>query len=479
MNAKDLSLRFGLVHLLARRFGFMLCAQWGSSLLVIVFTVLLARTGPEILGLFTLALAMSILVTMITGAGFENYLIPRFSERRVDKRNLLAQTWLLQACLFLVSLALLALVCIILGYDNEKSLLIFLIAAGMGPIAMSKSFFALCRVQGRHDTEMRIRVPAGLAGSLFGIVALLLEAPLPVIFCFKLLEALVLFMLIGVALRWRLDLIAVKFGAWTNKWRDGFLFTGISVCGLLYNKLNLYLLDQYSGSYDLGLYSAPWEMIDTISALISGALIERVLFPLMAEQWRKDSAAFMRCNRISLQCMLLLGLFTSYLLFMEGDRLLTLIYGAQYHQAAALLYAQIPCILAAFLHNLAACMLLSTQRYRIVFLIYVSGLVWNIILCVTLIPVHSALGASFAITGTKLWMACLTVGFSIYCGLGFQLRPILIAAAAAVLAWGLYDGSLHYMPRREAAEAIGLVPLLALAGWWIRSAVAQQAKQTK
>ncbi|MDR1686304.1 MAG: oligosaccharide flippase family protein [Desulfovibrio sp.] len=451
---------------LSRRFGFMVCAQWGSGLLSGVFMILLARSGPETFGLFTLAAALGMLVAMVTGAGFDSYLVPLLSENRADKRGILLHTLRIQLRLMFLSLALLAFLCFCLGYGLEKTRVILIVAGGMGPLSASQSFFALCRVQGRQDTEMRIRVPAAFAGSLFGIGALLLDAPLPVTACFKLAEASVVFLCIAPLLRRRSGIYAPRTGTRHPRGRDAMIFAGIAVCGLLYNKLNMYMLDYGSGAYALGLYNAPWELVDGLSILISGALIEKVMFPLMAGQWNKDRASFMRLNNFSVKCLLLLGLVSGYPLFTEGDRILDLIYGQTYLEAAGLLRAQLPCITASFLHNLAVCMLLSMGLHRQVFVVYLAGLALNIALCAMLIPAQEAWGAAWAISGTKTFMAACTVGLAMRRGLEFRPAHLCGAAAAVLAALGVHSFCLPILPR-EAAELLGFLPLLVPAALWL------------
>lgn len=453
---------------LTRRFGCMIVAQWGSGFMAALFTVLLARGGTEAFGLFSLAMALGVLVTMLTGAGFENYLVPRLTDGRVAMRRVLMQSLGLQSVLLLASMALLALLCALLGYGAGKSLLVLLIALGMGPAAMAQSFFALCRVLGRQGTEMRIRVIAACAGSAFGIVCVWQGAPLALTACFKIVEALVLWLLIARALRWRFSGFAANWGDWAGHWRDGLLFFGIAVCGLLYNKLCLYMLDHYSGSSALGLFNAPWEIVDGLCILISGALIEKVMFPLMAGQWKKDRAAFLRLNSVAVRCLLLLALGASFLFYAEGDRILALIFGAQYAPATAVFKAQLLCIPAAFLHNLAACMLLSMHIYRAVFVIYLCGLAVNIVLCLACIPAFGALGAAFAISGTKALMMCATMGLALRFGLVLEAKQVGAALLAALLAFGILGASPAALPR-EAAESLALLPLLALAWLWLPS----------
>lgn len=456
------------LKLLGKRFGYMAFAQWGSGLLAGLFILFLARTSAEAFGLFALAMALGVLVTMLTGAGFENYLVPKLSGGRVAMRRVLLQSLVIQAVLMVFSLVLLGLLCAALGYEGGKTLIIMLIAAGMGPAAMAQSFFALCRVLGRQDTEMRIRVAAGFCGSMYGILALWLGASLPLVALFKLVEAAVMWLLIAVSVRWRFAGFSGGWRDWALSWRDGMFFFGIAVCGLLYNKLCFYMLDHYGGSRAVGLFNAPWEIVDGLCILVSGALIEKVLFPLMASQWRKDAGAFARMTRVTVRCLILLGLFAGYFFWAEGDRILPLLYGEEYAGTNTLLRVQIPCILAAFLHNLAACMLLSMRLHRPVFLAYASGLLVNIILCLTLIPEYEALGAAWAISGTKVWMMLVTVALAMRFGLALGKRQIGAALLAAGAAWaGLFvlQGAMW----REAAEIAAVLPLLVLAAAWIPS----------
>jgi O-antigen/teichoic acid export membrane protein len=403
----------GTARLLAGRFGYVFCAQWGSSLLTGVFLIVLARSGPELYGFFTLAMALGALVNLATDAGLKDYLVPLLAARRAPVRRILARALLLQTALFLAALAVLALLCPLLDYGPQKSAVILPVAAGMGMYAALQSFFVLCRVRGRQDTEMRVTVPASLAGSLFGIACLLLGAPPPLIACFRLVESSVAAILIGRTLRWRLGGFPAAPRQWIGEWRQGLSFTGMAVCALLYNKLNMYVLDSSAGAYALGLYNAPWEVVDGLSVLVSGAFLSKVIFPHLAGLWEKDRPAFRRACAVLGGGLPLFGALLCCALGAAGESLLPLVFGEEYLASAPLLRAQLPCLPAAALHNLAACMLMCMRHFRPLLLAYCSGLVCNIILCWLLIPGGGALGAAWAISGTKIWMAACSSGLAL------------------------------------------------------------------
>ena len=133
----------GPLRVLAGRFGYVLCAQWGSSLLTGLFLILLARSGPELFGFFTLAMALGALVSLATDAGLKDYLVPLFSEKGANMRRVLARAWCIQTVLLLFSLAVLALLCPLLGYGPQKSVVVLLVSAGIGLNTAVQSFFVL------------------------------------------------------------------------------------------------------------------------------------------------------------------------------------------------------------------------------------------------------------------------------------------------------------------------------------------------
>jgi O-antigen/teichoic acid export membrane protein len=154
-----------------------------------------------------------------------------------------------------------------------------------------------------------------------------------------------------------------------------------------------------------------------------------------------------------------------YLLFVESDRILVLIYGPHYAQASLTQRLLTPCVATAFLHNLAAYALISMQRQRLLLWFYVSGLALNVLLCIFLIPSFKLEGAALALTLTKVWVALLTVGFFQYAARPMNCKQWILLAGTGCAAFGLWQGLGPYVPR-ELAELAGLAPLLILFWLW-------------
>ena len=350
----------------------------------------------------------------------------------------------------------------VLGHSVQKCLILLLVSAGMGLSAMAESFFVLCRTRGRQDVEMRIRIPSSLLGSAHGLACVLLGLPLPVLALFKLVEAACQGLFISRALAWRLPWPRLS-KAWIGNWAHSLTFAGMAICAILYNRCNLYVLDALNGETAVGWYNVSWEIVDGICSLVSGALLGKVVFPFLARQWATDQQAFGRISLAMGRCLLGMSLVPMYILLVEGDRIVPLIFGSQYHPSVSVLHALLPAIPAAFLHNLAAYMMISMGRVRELLAVYVSGLAVSLLLCFVLIPEAGALGAGWVISGTRTWMALGTVCFAALTVPCLSRKHLLGAVAASLAAWAGHSLLAPHLAR-EWAELAGLFPLLFLVG---------------
>ncbi len=450
-----------------KRLGYILGAQWTRDLSWTIFTILLARYSQEILGQIVLALTYGYLVKTIVDVGLNDYLLSSFSRGEEHPRALLGEVSWLKACVLLPVLCVLWSITGQQDYGWQLRLMVLLIATGFGLDAICDSFFALCQARGRQDVEMRIRIPAALLGIGFGIACVLCKASPLVIAIYKPIESLLclgfaLFALHrnpfhGFGLAQLQDLV--------RKMKSGLIFTGMAVCAMFYNKINVIFLKRYGGDAEVGGYGVAWEMVEGLATLVSGALLGKVIFPLLARLWKENQVKFCRLAGQTARSLWAAALPVIFVICVESDRILPLIYGSQFETAVPAQRLLTPCLATAFLHNLAAYAMIGMGRHVLLFFFYLSGLVVNIICCFWLIPASPLTGCALALTITKVWVAILTVSF-------FQVkaRPMsgvqwLLMLVTGLVSVTLYLLTLPYLPR-ECAEILGLLPLLGLLWKW-------------
>ena len=157
-----------------------------------------------------------------------------------------------------------------------------------------------------------------------------------------------------------------------------------------------------------------------------------------------------------------------FVLFIESDRIITLVYGPNYPEAIWLQKLLAVTVVFAFMHNLAALLMISMRLQRLLLIFYLGGLAFNLVWCTLVIPRAPLLGAALAMVLTKGGVAILTVSFC-QRRLGLILRRPLLQLGLTVLLGALLYLLGHGRLPREAAEALALAPTLLLAGrWWRR-----------
>ncbi len=450
-----------------QRLGYMLGAQWTRDVTWTLFTIILARHSPDVLGQIMLALSFGYIVRLVADVGLNDFLISTFARRENRPLQLLgAITWLKLALLG-VALVGTWLFTGWQGYTHELRLTVMAIAGGLGLDALSDSFFALCQARGRQDVEMRIRIPSALLGIGTGIILVLFDAPPVYIALYKPLESIILIIIALKALG-RNPLVGLRFGGMAliaSQWRNGIVFTCISACAILYNKINVLFLKKYGGDAAVGAYSVAWEVVDGLSVLVSTTLLAKVVFPEMAKLWDNNRAAFQKLTGQTARSLWAASMPLIYIICVESDRILTFIYGDSYDVAVMAQRILTPCIATAFLHNLAAYAMISMRHHRILLLFYASGLALNVVLCTYFIEKMPLEGAALAITLTKVWVAVCTVSFFQYKAKPLSLWQWAVVVLVPSLAFSLWWFLLP-IAGRLVAEVSGLIPLLALLWVW-------------
>jgi O-antigen/teichoic acid export membrane protein len=439
-------------------------AQWVRDSLHTLFLIILARMSTTSYGGFMLAFGLGQFILFLGEFGLNQPLVTALNRRYGRPGDVLFQYTLIKAVLFLVGVMGVTGVALQQGYDTGLVHLVLVISLGLGLEPLAGTFFVACRVRGRQDQEALIRAIAAVLGYGWAFGTLLAGAGPVVVGLFKVVENGA--NLIGgiVVVRGWERLTGLRLGRrglariWGTT-RHGLVFLIMALAAITYNKSNLFFLQRAGGEQAVAMYSVTWELVDGVSVLICSLLLSNVLYPLFTKLWRTERDEFHRLALTAFQWLLALSLPVVFVLAAESDRFIGLIYGPAYGEAIWMQKYLAPTVICAFLHNLAAYLMLSQGKERLLLVIYVGGLMVNLALCTTLIPVNPLAGAAYAILLTKAVVAVATVG---YCqktiGL-FTLKTLAPIVLAAGLGAGLYLG-LRPVVWRELAEGAAIAPML-------------------
>ena len=116
-----------------RRLGYILGAQWTRDLSWTLFTILLSRQDPFLLGQIMLALGYGYLVKTAADVGLNEFLLSSFARRDARPTVLLGEVLWLKCALLVIALGVTW--CIVASkanYSPELRLIVLCIAAGFG-----------------------------------------------------------------------------------------------------------------------------------------------------------------------------------------------------------------------------------------------------------------------------------------------------------------------------------------------------------
>lgn len=453
-------------HRILKKFAYLLSARWLREGLGIIFFVLLARRSATTYGEFITAISLGAILLQVGEFGLNLPLVSLLTDKDRVPGAALGQVLLLKGVLLVGALGGALVFIHWQGYAPALRQVMLVIGGGVALEALASTLFVGFQVEGRQDLEGRIKALGTGVGLGYGILTLALgAAPLTIAF-YKLIETLV-FLAAGAYLL--LPRIPLRWPSLKGIWRiaqRGLVFALIEIVAILYNKANIFFLQHYGGTDGVAQYSVTSQTVESVSGIVANLLLQSVLFPLFVKLWEVDKSQVTRLAQNSARWLLAAALPLMFVLAVESDRIIILIYGPHYQAAVWLQKILVITVLCGFLHNLAALLMISMRRERLLLVYYLVGLGVNLLSCRLLIPAIPLLGAALAIIITKVAVASLTLS---HCQRHLSLIP---KESLINIAWTSLAGLLLYflgrphLPR-ELAEALALAPILTLTyHWW-------------
>jgi O-antigen/teichoic acid export membrane protein len=447
-------------HRIFTKLASLLSARWLTEILQTLFFIYLARLSTSTYGELMLAISLGSILRLIAEFGLNLPLVGLLHQKEGDSQGVLSQVFILKTGL--LTLAFLGAVGFVYWQQYAAPLrnFVLIISLGMGLEALSTTFFTALQVQGRQPLEGKVRALAAIIGYGYGFAALFWGAPFLAVAFYKPLEILITLVggVLGVGVRGLLRWPSLaSLGATL---RGVLIFALLEVTAVIFNKANVFFLQKYGGSEQVAQYSATWQMVDGCSTIAANLILQSILFPLFVKFWDVDRREVALLARASARWLVGIALLSMIVLAAESDRLIPIIFGPHYSDAVWLQRYLVITILFSFLHNLAGFLLISMRLERLLVIVYLGALAFNLVFCWLVIPRSPLLGAAWAMILTKGGMALVTFGFIQRRLKVFPLEDFLVAAGTTLASLLLFWLSLFVLRRGWAL----LVCVLALFG---------------
>jgi O-antigen/teichoic acid export membrane protein len=347
----------------------------------------------------------------------------------------------IKAVLTAVSMAAVVIMAFFRGFSVSMGLILFLIALGFALEAVAETFFAGLRVRGRQDKEARIKIIGSLVSHGYGLLAAAVGLPPVMISLFKVISGTVrIWFGIGDYISHYASGIrmAPRWGAVWNMFRAALVFAMIDILGIIYNKTNVFFLENATGVKGVAYYSATWILVDPVSVVASEQLLGWVIFPLLASLWWSSRDQVRQLVRRNAQWLMVMAFPIMFFLYAEAGFLIGLIYPAEYKDAVWMQQYLVWTILFSFESNLFRYVMMVAGAANILLVFQALGTILNLVFNWVLVKPFGLAGGCLVIILTKLVMMVMTF---LYCQLRFHFfrwYDFLFPIVLAVVSLGLF-----------------------------------------
>jgi O-antigen/teichoic acid export membrane protein len=385
----------------------MVISRFGAQGLVVIFTVLLARRlGSDGLGEYAFITAVIYVANAMTTFGTDMLLIREIAAK--DDSSLLPSALALQLILSTIFIGIVFLFGGNIPHqsvETVKGLEIYSLA--LIPLAFFTVFTTALRGKQRMGSYALLNLTASalqvgiiffLQGKnivLLSILLLSIQTILAVlagIICTTVIQ--------GFWLGWQLTgihiLMLVKKTA---------IIALLTLVGMLYQKISLYMLSTMSDASNTGLFSAAIRIVE--ASKIGHLAVFTVLYPAMAEASSDGGTYWINGFKRPLVFLLAGATAFSFILSVFAVPLVNLLYGPSFYSSVVVLRILSWTLLPYTINSILTLAFLSTGKEKSVILTLSFGLIVLIALNVRLIPIAGIVGASWAVIAAETVQAGL------------------------------------------------------------------------
>ncbi len=362
--------------------------------LIIIYAA--RRLGVESYGIFSYALGLSALFSILADAGLSSILTREASRDASWLEKSIGTAFVIKMTLVALSFALVAFVAPFFSTVRGAAILMPLAAFLIAFDALREFAFSITRAKERMEIEAAISLTTGIGITVFGFGALWLS-PNPM--------SLMLGYVIGSALGFFLAAFLLrKYVAhfWENfDWtlakkliREAMPFALMGLLGALTINTDTIMIGWLRSATEVGFYSAaqrPVLLIYMISSLLSTSI-----FPVIAKLAHKDDERM----RVILEKTVSISLLIALPIFVGGiilsPQIVSFLFGPEYISIATTFATLLFTIVLLFPASAILNTVFAYNKQKILVILMIVGSFGNVILDYLLIPNFGILGSAFA-----------------------------------------------------------------------------------
>ncbi len=436
------------VRTIAKNTIFLLASQAISILILLFYTSFTLRyLLPEGFGLLSLAISVTNLFIFFTDPGLGTLMTREIARDRSLISKYLGNLAVIRVALSVLTFVLIAVFANLRGYPQQTIYVVYIMAVATVLYAFNGLFNSVFQAYEKMEYQSIGNVLNSvviLAGSLyavqqhlgvveFAMVTLIADL---VLLIFSFLVCTLLFPLPKLEFDWVFSKAALT---------EALPFGISGVFMTIYYSVDSVILQSMHGDTVLGWYSASSRLIRYLAILPQ--IISVTIFPAMARFHLSSKDSLMLISEKYLKYMLVLGIPMGVGTTILADKIIYTFAGPDYTESIPAMQILIWSMVFVFAGASLTRLFESANKQRLVTRITGVGMVLNVALNLTLIPLFSYIGSSIAVVLTELSMLSLLV-YSIY-RLGYELparkllgiilKVIVASTLMGLVIWYLHD----------------------------------------
>ena len=347
-------------------------------------------------GKYTYIIEFISIFAFFSDGGFTQHIIKESSQNPDKVQRIYSKA---QSAQLLISAAMLVLILGISYPVNSLKDFYYLSVFGLSVVisACFAPMLAIFVASGRKDLIFYKDVALSALKLLFMLAGIYYKAPLGYFIYLGFINCFVLLMLLLYA-RYKKEFdylfkLKIDFAGSFAFIKQGLLFTALMAANVIYNKIDIIMLEKMTGSMEVGYYSGATRFIYPFM-FISGAFMTAI-FPSLAKQ-AEDKDKFKSIQYLALYYLGGIGILLSTFLYFGSDILFQLFFDAKYDESIPVFKVLVWYLAIVFIYGSISNNLVAKNKVK--FLVYLNliMIILNIVLNFFLIPVYGAKGAAMA-----------------------------------------------------------------------------------
>lgn len=372
-------------------------AQIVPMLLGIILVFYIARILGDVgFGKYSFAFAFTGLFAVLSDLGLNTLTVREVARDKFRASKYLGNIAIINIILSVLTLTLIFFAINSMDYPPDTTMAVYIIAFSLVVTSISQLFKSIFRAFEKMEYEFLINTSRTIIVVSLGLFVLFAGYGLIGLVLVHLLASVFDFLLsLSICLKkFAVPKLEIDLPFWKHSIRTALPLGFVYIFAVIYGQIDITMLSVMCGDAVVGWYSAAYKLrsvLGLIPASFMGAA-----FPVMSRFFESSTKSLEILYERSFRYLLSLALPIAVGTTILADRIILLLYGAQYVNSIIALQILIWAIVVGFTAWVLEYILFSINRQGICSITSGIGAVSNVILNLLLIPTMSYIGASIA-----------------------------------------------------------------------------------